>query len=330
MPKNCFSKIILKAICLFLIFSVTGLVGCKGPDEEVDISTPTHEEVAPLESFYSYDIKRIDLLGHDCVYIDEGRGTPVIFLHGFSVNLNCFSPIYPSFMKNRRVIALDYPGYYLSEKKEDVPYDIPYAADAVVELIDKLNLENVVLVGSSMGGGVAMEVALKDPDSISAVILADPVGFSGRNPFLAAMISLQVSLLPEEIVRMKMFDRLISRVDTFFYDKEDPFADIITDWYYAMEERDDFGIWISILTKMARSVLRADYRKTAGDIKAPTYIIWGDKDEVLPPEGLEIADEAMGENLKVEMMPNVGHLPFVEDPETFNAKTDEFLKSLGL
>jgi len=52
------------------------------------------------------------------------------------------------------VIALDYPGYYLSEKK-DAPYDIPFMARAVAELLDKLNLKKAVLVGSSMGGDCA-------------------------------------------------------------------------------------------------------------------------------------------------------------------------------
>ena len=87
----------------------------------------------------------------------------MVFLHGFSVNLASFAKSYPHFLKNHRVIALDYPGYYLSEKK-DAPYDIPFMARAVAELLDKLDLKKAVLVGSSMGGAIALEAALLRPE----------------------------------------------------------------------------------------------------------------------------------------------------------------------
>jgi pimeloyl-ACP methyl ester carboxylesterase len=282
-----------------------------------------------LEELYGKKIKRIELLGHSCAYIDEGSGTPVIFLHGYSVNLACFSPVYPLFRKNRRIIGLDYPGYYLSEKRRDVSYDIPFMADAVVSLIEKLRLKNVVIVGSSMGGAVAMEAALKKPKAISALVLAAPVGFSGRNPFLGFMVFLQTKVLPFEKQREKMYARLFSRVDTFFAEKTHPFRKTIEEGYRQMKSADDFDLWIRTLLLMAQSVLTADYRKRAAKIETPAYIIWGERDEVLPPKGAGIAQNSMGGNLTVEMVPGKGHLPFVEAPERFYMMTDTYLKALG-
>ncbi|MBN1573467.1 MAG: alpha/beta hydrolase [Deltaproteobacteria bacterium] len=287
-----------------------------------------------LEGLYPHKVKRIELVGHDCAYIDEGdereTGSTLVFLHGFSVNLTVFSRNTSYFSKKRRVVALDYPGYYLSEKDEWVSYNIPFMSDAVIELIEKLKLKYVILVGSSMGGAVAMETALKKQDLISSLVLAAPAGFSGRNRLLAALLPLQTKLFPREKIIKKMTTRLYDRVTTFTYDKKLPFLDKITAGYDEMVKRKDYELWINILLDMAREVLRADYRKRAGEIKIPTYILWGEKDEVLPPFGAKIAQKCMGNNISIQMLPDMGHLPFVEAPDLFNRKVDEFLKSEGL
>lgn len=287
-----------------------------------------------LEGLYPHKVKRIELMGHDCAYIDEGTeretGSTLVFLHGFSVNLTCFSRNYPYFIKKRRVVALDYPGYYLSEKDEWISYNIPFMADAVAELIEKLNLKYVILVGSSMGGAIAMETALKRSDIISSLVLVAPAGFSGRNRLLATLLSLQTKIVSKEKLIKKMTERLYSRVTTFTYDKKLPFLDKITAGYDEMVKRKDYNLWINILLDMAREVLCADYRKKAKEIGIPTYLLWGDKDEVLPPSGAKTALKSMGDNLLMEMLPDMGHLPFVEAPDLFNRKVDEFLKSEGL
>ncbi len=287
-----------------------------------------------LESLYPFKVKRMELMGHDCAYIDEGAeretGATLVFLHGFSVNLACFSKNYSYFTKKRRVVGLDYPGYYLSEKDPWVSYNIPFMANAVVELIEKLELQYIILVGSSMGGAVAMEIALKRPDLISSMVLAAPAGFSGRNRLLAFLLSLQIKFSSEEKLIAKMTGRLYDRVSTFTHDKELPFLSKITVSYDEMVKRDDYSLWINVLLDMAQEVLRADYRKRAEEIKIPTYLLWGDKDEVLPPAGANIAQKCMGNNLTLEMLPNIGHLPFAEEPNLFNRKVDEFLKSEGL
>ena len=282
-----------------------------------------------LEQFYPYPVRRISLVGHDCAYIDEGKGIPMVFLHGFSVNLASFAKNYPFFAKRRRVIALDYPGYYLSDKK-DAPYDIPFMARAVVELVEKLGIERTVLVGSSMGGAVAIETALSRPDLIGALVLAAPGGFSGRNVVLSWLIGLQLLFMPKETVVAKMYERLPGRVPAFFADKASPFIETIRAGYEEMKKRGDFSLWVLTLAKMARSVLKADLSDRARSVAAPTLIIWGDRDEVLPPAGAPAAKRAMGDRARLVIFNGVGHVPFIEAPDRFNDLVDGFLTSLGL
>jgi len=283
-----------------------------------------------LEALYPYPVERMTLSGHDCAYIDQGEGTPLVFLHGFSVNLACFAPVYPALAKKRRVIGLDYPGYYLSEKKAGVDYDIPFMARAVCECIDALGLGQAVLVGSSMGGAVAQEAALTAPEAVSALVLAAPAGFSGRNRLLASLLPVQRALMPEKKLLDAMTRRLYDRVPTFMYDKESDFLADIYRGYDAMGEREDYPMWIGTLLKMAREVLTVDYRRRAGEIAAPTLIFWGDKDEVLPLQGAPMAREAFGTNVTLEIFTNVGHLPFAERPDDFVELVDGFLSKQGL
>jgi len=283
-----------------------------------------------LEDLYPYPVKRVTLSGHECAYIDEGAGTPLIFLHGFSVNLSSFASIYPALARKRRVIGLDYPGYYLSEKKAGVKYDIPLLARAVCEMIETLGLDRVVLVGSSMGGAVAQEAALTAPDAVSALVLAAPAGFSGRNLLLASLLSVQKGLLPEKKLVDAMTRRLYDRVSTFVYDKESVFLEDVYRGYDAMREREDYPLWIGTLLMMAREVLTVDFRRRAGGIAAPTLIVWGDRDEVLSPEGASEARKTFGPSMTLEILSDVGHIPFAERPDVFVELVDGFLSKHGL
>lgn len=282
-----------------------------------------------LEELYPYPVKRISLVGHDCAYIDEGRGgVPMVFLHGFSVSLACFAKNYPHFLKKHRIVALDYPGYYLSEKK-DLPYDIPFMARAVAQLLDKLDLKKTVLVGSSMGGAIALETARLRPDLIGGLVLAAPGGFSGRNVLFSRIIGFVRAVLPERMVISKMSARLPERAATFFTDKNNPAIDKIRAGYEGMKYRKDYPLWIMTLLRMAQSLLSVDLTRTARDITTPTLIVWGDNDEVLPPAGAKKAKEAMEDWATVVMIHGVGHLPFIEATERFHAEVDDFLASLG-
>jgi pimeloyl-ACP methyl ester carboxylesterase len=282
-----------------------------------------------LTEFYPYPVKRITLVDHDCAYVDEGKGVPMVFLHGFSVNLTVFSKNYPRLSRTRRVVGLDYPGYYLSEKKE-APYDIPFMAEAVSELIDKLSLKGVVLVGSSMGGAIAIETARRRPDKISAVVLAAPAGFVGRRPFLATLLTLQQKVSSAAAFRKKFFERLFGRVDTFFANKKEQMKDEVVAQYTLMGKRDDFGLWIDTLAKMAKAILRVDSRAGLSQISAPVLLFWGDADEVLSVDGVKIARTSSGDNLTVEVIPGAGHLLFAEKPDLFDERVDSFLKAHNL
>jgi pimeloyl-ACP methyl ester carboxylesterase len=160
--------------------------------------------------------------------------------------------------------------------------------------------------------------------------LAAPGGFSGRSVLMSYIVGLQRAILPRDRVVAAMSARLARRVPTFFADKTNPAIDKILAGYEAMKDRKDYSLWIMALVGMARSLLRVDLTGRARRITVPTLVVWGDRDEVLPPAGAARAGESMGDWATVIMIPGVGHLPFIEATERFNTEVDGFLATLGL
>lgn len=106
--------------------------------------------------------------------VSAGEGDPVLCIHGLGGTKASFLPTVAALADSHRVIALDLPGFGDSDKPLRAAYDAPYFADAVLALLDELDLERAHLVGNSMGGRVAIELALMHPERVERVALLSP------------------------------------------------------------------------------------------------------------------------------------------------------------
>lgn len=106
--------------------------------------------------------------------VSAGEGDPVVCIHGLGGTKASFLPTLAALADSHRVVALDLPGFGDSEKPLRAAYDAPYFADAVVALLDELDLERAHLVGNSMGGRVAIELALLHPERVERLALLSP------------------------------------------------------------------------------------------------------------------------------------------------------------
>ncbi|MGE5407775.1 MAG: alpha/beta fold hydrolase [Syntrophothermus sp.] len=106
--------------------------------------------------------------------VSAGEGDPVVCIHGLGATKASFLPTVSALADRHRVIALDLPGFGDSEKPLMAAYDAPYFAECVTSLLDELGIERAHLVGNSMGGRVAIELALLKPDRIERVALLTP------------------------------------------------------------------------------------------------------------------------------------------------------------
>src|ERR1700686_2642376 len=125
---------------------------------------------------------RVD--GTNVRYIDAGRGTPVIFLHGLGASMYTWrGNLAPVESAGFRVLAFDNRGFGSSEKPAHGYTNADYAR-LLIAFMDSLHLPDAVLVGHSMGGAIAAQCAITDPSRVRGLVLIDAAGFGVRKPMV--------------------------------------------------------------------------------------------------------------------------------------------------
>ena len=126
----------------------------------------------------------------DISALEAGQGEPVLMLHGLGATKASFLPSVAALADSHRVIAIDLPGFGDSHKPLAAPYDARFFADAVVAVLDTLEIERAALVGNSMGGRVALEVGLRSPERAGKLVMLCTALASVRSRRLAPIVRL--------------------------------------------------------------------------------------------------------------------------------------------
>ncbi len=209
-------------------------------------------------------------------YIDAGRGAPVLLLHGLGASLYAWRKnIAAVAAAGFRVIAFDNRGFGLSDKPP-APYDNAAYARLAVALMDSLGLPNAVLIGHSMGGAIAAEVAIEYPQRVRGLVLVGSAGLGAREPLLFRVARWPVVGPTLLAFRGRGLTGRLLR-STYFDPSKVTEADV--DQYYAPVALPDYG-------RALRGVL-TQFRFTALDgrldrIAAPTLVLWGEADRWVP------------------------------------------------
>ncbi|MDT0630245.1 alpha/beta fold hydrolase [Rubrivirga litoralis] len=261
--------------------------------------------------------------GLDVVYLDSGgAGAPLVLVHGIGASKDHWPPLAERLGGRFRIVVPDLPGY--GESEHDADTSLAGLTAAVYELAETLELGPFHLAGSSMGGRVAAELAAAHPDAVRTLWLIDPAG--ARGEALSEMIERTEAGEPPP---------LFSRTP-------DEYADVVA---FTMSEPPD-------LPRPALRVLAAEgalhydrYRRlfdaladelrdgpTTEELLAgldvPTLVTWGGADRVLHPSGAATIAAAMP-NARAHVMPGLGHVPMLEDPEGTAAAYLAWLETVG-
>lgn len=128
--------------------------------------------------------------GVKLAYVDEGKGEPAfVFMHGWTCNRSYFKPQHDHFKAKHRVVSVDLRGHGESDKPKG-PYSIRQYADDVAWLIGKLDLDRPVVLGHSMGGVAALELAAEHPQSVRAIVMVDPAPFLWSPEFISLLTNM--------------------------------------------------------------------------------------------------------------------------------------------
>jgi pimeloyl-ACP methyl ester carboxylesterase len=224
-----------------------------------------------------------------------GRGEPLLFLHGANG-----APVVLPFMEKLAqrfdVLVPEHPGYGKSDEPEWLEniHDIAYF---YLDFLKQLNLKNVTAVGSSMGGWIAMEMAVRDTSRLKSLVLSSPAGIAAPG-VRAADIFL---MAPEEMVRNLFVDQKLAEA--------------------RLAQPEDIDISLKNRHTTARLAweprLHDPYLpKWLHRIDVPVKILWGRQDRMLPVAFVDVYRKLLPK-AEISILENCGHLPHAEKPDEF-------------
>ena len=272
--------------------------------------------------------RRINIGGLSTRYFTAGNdGPPLVLLHGDSDSALDWSWVLPTLAATHRVYAPDFPGFGDSAKP-NVDYSPGFLAQFVVDFLNTLGAERAVLVGNSLGGLVALRVALSHSEQVAALALVDSSGLGHLvNPLLC---QLTLPLYGEAAITfcktpLGAKQRGWSRAALFFaHPSQAPAA------WLAEQERMAFltGYLEATLSSLRAQLNIFGQRQVLLDslpqLKMPTLVVWGTNDLIFPKEQAQDAVSRLQQG-HLALIPDCGHLPHIERPELFSAALSEFL-----
>ncbi|MFN2617157.1 MAG: alpha/beta fold hydrolase [Thermoleophilaceae bacterium] len=297
----------------------------KRADEEYGQSAePSWRAVDWLSHLHEAEIE-----GRRVNYVDfgSGEGTPVVLVHGLGGQWQNWLENIPRIGQERRVIALDLPGFGLSKMPPD-EISISGYGRCVRALCRHVGIERAHLVGNSMGGFIASEVAIQFPELVERLVLVSAAGISSasasRAPTLtvgrvAAAVASYTAARHRQMAR-----RRVTRHAALLFVARHPSklaADLVWEGFMKGAGKPGFN-------DALKASLEYDYRDRLDEISVPTLIVWGENDTVIPVRDAQEFERLIEDSRKV-VMDDTGHVPMAERPRTFNDLLLDFLSETG-
>jgi pimeloyl-ACP methyl ester carboxylesterase len=267
----------------------------------------------------------IDVVGTPVNYVEMGEGPPVVFVHGLSGAWQNWLENLPHFARSHRVIALDLPGFGASPMP---PWEIsiPAYGRFLRDFCERVGVESCSLVGNSMGGFIATEVAVADADRVEKLVLVSAAGITWararREP--AAMFGRMVRAAAPLTMRWQTgagIRRPRARRMSFqgvFHDPNALRRELL--WENLVPAMDSPGYLDAFV-----NLTGYDIRHRLAEIEDPTLIVWGRNDRVVPVPAALSYQHRIGDNARLVILDETGHVPQLERPRRFNRLLEDFL-----
>jgi pimeloyl-ACP methyl ester carboxylesterase len=274
-------------------------------------------------------IHRVDVDGTPTNYVDLGSGErePVLFVHGLGGQWQNWLENLPRVADERRVLALDLPGFGLTpEPRWEIT--IPAYGRFVDAFCERLGLGQVAMVGNSMGGFIAAEVAIQVPSRVSRLVLVSAAGVSSagvtRTPILTAGRLLGAIATNTAARHRTLAARRIARHLSLALVARYPGLlrpDLAYEGLYKGAGKPGFD---DALT----ACLEYDFIDRLPEVSVPTLIVWGENDSIIPVRDANEFERLIPDSRKV-VMRETGHIPMAERPQAFNDLLIDFLAETG-
>jgi pimeloyl-ACP methyl ester carboxylesterase len=264
-------------------------------------------------------VSSVDVLGNKLFYYEQGSGPTLVLVHGMFGDYTDWEPALEPLARNFRVIAVDLPGFGLSDKP-DVDYSAEFFLRSLQAFLAALNVTHATLIGNSFGGELSILYALEHPDAVDALVLVSSGGLRSFSKEERDQIAFRFSeanltkLSPQihEWIFAPIFARHTSHRERYLAKQN------------MKLEREDRAEYARSLFRSMKLAAELDLMDRLPEISCRTLLVWGDADPVFP---LEIAQAAL-ERLKsaeLVIVPQASHALQLDAPAEFVDAVTRFL-----
>jgi pimeloyl-ACP methyl ester carboxylesterase len=276
-------------------------------------------------------VPEIEILSARLHYATSGTGEPMLLIPGLGMDHTYYRLGAPLLSRHLQVLAVDPRGIGRSTKSPP-PYSVEGWADDFAALIDQLGFGPIHVLGSSLGGAMALALAQRHPDKLKSLIVIG--GFSELDRTTELNFRLRLRL----IQKLGMSDEVADYMGLWTLTRKF----INSDAGYAVmranqaniraNSAESYSAFIEALLKWGRcqpgQEQEPKFTTLLASIKGPTLVVTSDNDHLIPRELSELIAARIS-GAKLVVMPGAGHIPFMEQPEQVTRIVLDFVSGLG-
>jgi abhydrolase domain-containing protein 6 len=304
----------LRALALLLGLGSVGMVALAALWPQLALEA----EFARLRWLAGASERRVRFEDGQLVQLEAGAGPTLVLLHGFTGSKENWLTLMPRLAPHHRLIAPDLPGWGESTRVDGGDYGYAAQADRIARWLATLGDAPVILVGHSMGGGIAALVAARHPERVAKLVLMDAGGALFReNAFGLAVLRGEN---PFGVHDRASLDRYLG---TVFDDP--PYVPWPADEALITRRIADAGFETAVLDRIGRGPQAFLPAEEAGRIGQPTLLLWCREDRVIDASAADVYRAAIPQSQTV-LLDGCNHMPMMEQPDLTALALEEFLR----
>ncbi len=264
---------------------------------------------------------------------DQGnqRAMPVLLIHGFTASLHTFEPWVELLKDDYRVITMDVPGFGLTGAIPSRDYSDETTFSVINQLTEQLGVDNFVIGGNSMGGGISWRYTLAHPEKVKGLILIDA---SGNRSWQARPEGDDSAVAGFNLLDQPWFRAIANQLDPYYLVSQGLKASFtnqaVVDEAMIMRYNDMLlreGSRQAIGDRRTAFIPPSEPVSVLADITVPTLVMWGKDDAIIPFSFASVFTDNIP-NASTAYYDDVGHIPMEEAPEQSAKDVAEFLAKL--